>query len=52
MSDGGWYGYPSQEPDPYAQPQDDWNRPPLDYGNAAQPSGYEGYDQQAALSTC
>jgi UPF0755 protein len=46
MSDGGWYGYPpQQEPDPYAQPQDDWSRPPLDYGDAAQANGYEQYDQ-------
>lgn len=44
MSDGGWYGYPAQEPDPYAQPQDEWNRSPLEYGNAAQAPGYEGYD--------
>jgi UPF0755 protein len=48
MSDGGWYGYPPQEPDPYAQPQDDWNRPPLDYGNAPQGSGYDQYGQPAA----
>ncbi|HTJ68603.1 MAG TPA: endolytic transglycosylase MltG [Actinospica sp.] len=35
MSDGGWYGYPPQEPDPYSQPQD--------YGNAPQASGYDEY---------
>ena len=45
MSDGGWYGYPPQEPDPYAQPQDDWNRPPLDYGNAPQAPEYDQYGQ-------
>jgi len=45
MSDGGWYGYPQQEPDPYAQAQDDWNQPPLDYGNPPQAPGYPGYGQ-------
>lgn len=44
MSDGGWYGYP-QEPDPYAQAQDDWNQPPLDYSNPPQAPGYPSYGQ-------
>lgn len=35
MSDGGWYGYPPQEPDPYSQPQD--------YGNAPHTPGYDQY---------
>jgi UPF0755 protein len=35
MSDGGWYGYPPQEPDPYSQPQD--------YGDAPQTPGYDQY---------
>ncbi|HWG28461.1 endolytic transglycosylase MltG [Actinospica sp.] len=35
MSDGGWYGYPPQEPDPYSQPQD--------YGNAPQTPEYDQY---------
>jgi UPF0755 protein len=43
MSDGGWYGYPPQEPDPYAQPQDDPLRTAPEYGNAPQASGYDAY---------
>ena len=43
MSDGGWYGYPPQEPDPYAQPQDDRYRQPPEYGNAPQTPGYDPY---------
>jgi UPF0755 protein len=39
MSDGGWYGYPPQEPDPYSQPQD--------YGNAPHGSGYDQYGRPA-----
>jgi UPF0755 protein len=43
MSDGGWYGYPPQEPDPYSQPQDDrYNQTP-EYGNAPQAPGYDAY---------
>ena len=43
MSDGGWYGYPPQEPDPYAQPQDDRYRQTPEYGNAPQAPGYDPY---------
>lgn len=43
MSDGGWYGYPPQEPEPYSQPQDDPYRNPLDQGNAPQAPGYDPY---------
>jgi len=43
MSDGGWYGYPPQEPDPYAQPQDDRYRQPPEYGNAPQAPEYDQY---------
>ena len=50
MSDGGWYGYPPQEPDPYAQAQDDWNRPPLDYSNPPQDPGYPSYGQSGQQS--
>lgn len=50
MSDGGWYGYPQQEPDPYAQAQDDWNQPPLDYSNPPQAPGYPSYGQTGAQS--
>ena len=45
MSDGGWYGYPSQEPDPYSQPQDDGYLSTPEYGNAPQASGYDQYGQ-------
>ncbi|HET9172110.1 MAG TPA: endolytic transglycosylase MltG [Actinospica sp.] len=45
MSDGDWYGYPSQQPDPYSQPQDDQYRSAQDYGNAPHNSGYDQYDQ-------
>src|SRR6185437_10845947 len=50
MSDGGWYGYPQQEPDPYAQAQDDWNQPPLDYSNPPQAPGYPSYGQTGQQS--
>jgi UPF0755 protein len=43
MSDGGWYGYPPEEPDPYAQPQDDPLRTAPEYGNAPQAPGYDAY---------
>ena len=44
MSDGGWYGYPPQEPDPYSQPQDDRYRTDTpEYGHAPQASGYDAY---------
>ena len=44
MSDGGWYGYPPQEPDPYSQPQDDPYRTDTPgYGNAPQAAGYDAY---------
>jgi UPF0755 protein len=43
MSDGGWYGYPPQEPDPYAQPQDDRYRQPPEYGDAPQAPEYDQY---------
>jgi UPF0755 protein len=45
MSDGGWYGYPPEEPDPYAQPQDDALRSAPEYGNAPQSPGYDAYGQ-------
>jgi len=44
MSDGGWYGYPPQEPDPYSQPQDDRYRTDTpEYGHAPQAPGYDAY---------
>jgi len=44
MSDGGWYGYPPQEPDPYSQPQDDrYGTDTPEYGHAPQASGYDAY---------
>ena len=46
MSDGGWYGYPPQEPDPYAQPQDDRYRQSPEYGNAPQAPEYDQYGRQ------
>ena len=43
MSDGGWYGYPPQEPDPYAQPQDERYHQTPEYGNAPQAPEYDQY---------
>jgi UPF0755 protein len=47
MSDGGWYGYPPQEPDPYSQPQDDRYRSDTpEYGDSPQATGYDQYGRQ------
>jgi UPF0755 protein len=43
MSDGEWYGYPPQQPDPYSQPQDDQYRSAQNYGNAPHNPGYDQY---------
>ncbi len=43
MSDGEWYGYPPQQPDPYSQPQDDPYGAAQNYGNAPHSPGYDQY---------